>query len=544
MRGIHRSVLFLFVPLALTAQQGTGENLTRQKIFRANDAYLTFKTENLEQAELRNAAAIRLQRFSDRNDDADDLHLDFESDFLFTNPAYRNLVLSADFERLRQGGMSGKSARFNGQKNVFRLKLPPHLNLSGATLTPSAGDFSFSCEFKAKAANGGILRRENFFGGRQYLFAVSLINNRVVVDLNNILQAQGANGQTLLESVTLTAIDKLRAGGVNRLLITYEEGAGRLALYVNGREQKVVVLKRDASAHFVVDFTKVKNAPLVLFGGFLGFADNVIFTNRILSSDDTAHFGAIKPYGDRYAQRHGVLHSDIFDMRYSESSIVQITAQSEIPAEAALRIEARCANRRFDAMLPDRALRFEKISRLADRRCRFVQFRADFTADNAGEKSPLLASIALEFRENPPPNRPLKPKILSVVGDSVELELTPNVELDVVKGGRYIIYYGHAPLKAEGAIYFAATDTTGAVFRGEPIRHKVPIRVRINYDTIAQNKAWADQNPRFKRRYPVFENGIGFYFWVTACDNAYGAAQELQDHESAPSEPVFVRFGD
>jgi len=528
-------LLFLFVPLALSAQQGTGENLTRRKLFTANDNFLAFKTENLEQGKLRNAPAIRLQRLGDRKGDADDLHLDFESDFLFTNPAYRNLVLSTDFERLQQGGMSGKAAYFNGQKNAFRLKLPPHLNLSGATLAANAGDFSFSCEFNANAANGGILRRENFFGGRQYLLGVSLHNNRIVVDFNNVIQAEGANGRTLLESVKLTAIDKLRAGSVNRLLVTYEEGPGRLALYVNGREQKVVVLKRDASAHFVVDFTKLKNAPLVLFGGFRGFADNVIFTNRVLSSDATAHFGAIKPYGDRYEQRHGILLSDIFDMRYSESSIVQITAQSEIPAETALRIEARCANRRFAATLSERVLRFEKISRSADRRCRFVQFRADFTADNAGEKSPLLSSIALEYRENPPPNRPLKPKILSVAADSVELELNPNVELDVVKGGRYIIYYGHSPLKAEGAIYFAAS---------EPIRHKVPIRVRINYDTIAQNKAWADQNPRFKRRYPVFENGLGFYFWVTACDNAYGAAQELQDHESAPSEPVFVRFAE
>ena len=171
-----------------------------------------------------------------------------------------------------------------------------------------------------------------------------------------------------------------------------------------------------------------------------------------------------------------------------------------------------------------------------------MQFKAEFTADNAGRSSPELKQIALEYRENPPPDRPAKLRVIATEGDAVELEIVPNTELDVVKGGRYIIYYGHKAHQIEGAIYFRSGSYQQKEFRGEPIWHKAPMRIKIGLDTIMTNKSWADKNPRFRQRYPIFEPGLGFYFWVSACDNAYGEAQELADHESLPSEAVFVRF--
>jgi hypothetical protein len=82
----------------------------------------------------------------------------------------------------------------------------------------------------------------------------------------------------------------------------------------------------------------------------------------------------------------------------------------------------------------------------------------------------------------------------------------------------------------------------GAMAQAEPITHKVPIRLVLTNEILAQNKKWSDAKPRFRNRYPVFEKGIGYYFWVTACDNAWSEAQEHADHCSEPSVPVFARF--
>ncbi len=535
----------LLAAFTLSAQEGTRPSATRRKVFSAGESFLNFQLTDLERANFNRQSTIRLARRSDREPTGDDLWMNFESPALFSNPAHQSLLVKSGLEIIAREGMTGNAGLFTLPSHLIRLKLPAYLNLSGNTQRSETGDFTFACEIEPHAANAELLRRENFKGGRHFLFSVALQNGHVSVKLINLLSRIGAPGsaqEAVLDSLELISIDKVKSQKRNQVLLIYDEAHGRIELNVNGREQAVRFLKREAADHFVLNLTPLRAAPLVMFSPFRGYADNVMFTNRVLNSEDLRHFGALTPYGDRYTQRRGTLLSAIYDMGFSASNINSLLAEAEIPKGTHAEWSFRCHNKRFDERLAESALPFMKLAAAPETKCRFLQLRARLTSDNSGEATPAIKAFTLEYRENPPPSRPLAPKVARVSAESVDLELMPNSELDVVKGGRYIIYYGHKAYKAEGAVYFKNTTTVGGIVKGEPIHHRVPVRVAITNDVLAQNKFYADRNPRFKNRFPILEPAIGFYFWVTACDNAYSDAQEFADHESEPSEAVFVRF--
>ena len=540
--GVACAIAFALTPAFLAAQEGTRQISTKRKIFSVDDKFLTLYTEHLEKIPNGNHSVLRLERKADAAPVQDDVVIDFESGALFSNPAHQPLILKSKLERTIHTGFNGSAAQFSLPEHKLKVRLPPFLHLSGDTQTADSGDFTFACEFEPHSAQGELLRRENFHLGRQYLFSVALRNNRVVVTFENLLQLAGSERGKFIESVELKSVDKVHPGKYNFVALTYNEAAGRIVLTLNDREQAMHTLQRTAEENYTVSFRELKSAPLSLFANFTGYADNILFSNRVISDEDLKHHGAIKPYGDRYDQRRGILKSDIYDMGFSQSSIAEISALQNSDTENLLAVKYRCLDRKFSPRLTEQSLRFEAIGAAGGKKCRFIQFKAEFTADNAGKKSPQLRQIALEYRENPPPDRPSKLRIVNVTAESVEVEIAPNTELDVVKGGRYIIYYGHNAHQIEGAIYFKSGGYVQQQFRGEPILHRVPVRLKLTNETISVNKSWADKNPRFRHRYPIFEPDIGYYFWVTACDNAYGEAQELADHESSPSEAVFVRF--
>lgn len=535
------ALLMLAGSFSLLAQEGTRPSATRNKRFLASDNFTAFQLIDVERTQLGRQSVLRLVRRSEREPGGDDLFMNFESESLFSNPAHQSLILKSAVELSVHNNMSGKAGLFTLPSHLVRMKLPDYLNLSGNTQRREAGDFSFSAEIEPHAANAEILRRENFKGGRHYLFSVALQNGHVSVKLTNLLRRIGG-AETILDSIELVSIDKVKSQKRNAIILSYDEAQGRVELKVNGREQAVKFLKREQSDNFALDFTPLKAAPLSLFSPFRGYADNILFANRVLNSEDQRHYGALEPYGDRYTQRRGSITTQVFDMGFSASNINTISADAELPRGTHADFSFRCHNRRFDAALIPAALPFQPLATAAGSKCRFLQLHAQLTADNAGEATPALKAFNLEYRENPPPERPLPPRVVKATAESVTLEIAPNSELDVVKGGRYIVYYGHKPHRSEGAVYYTSTTAQGATVKGEPILHRVPVRLTITNDLLARNKYYADQNPRFKSRYPFFAPGLGYYFWVTACDNAYTDAQEFADHESGPSDTVFVRF--
>ncbi|MBV6493773.1 MAG: hypothetical protein LDLANPLL_01796 [Turneriella sp.] len=536
------AVLFLLLTflasLANYAQSGLEAAPTQRKVFLPRDGFLFSHNENLEIINLNSKTpAISLERKAALQPSSEDIFLDFETDSLVRNPTHRTSIVEANFERQFHKGMAGQSARFLLRDHRLALKLPLYLHLAGGTLTREVGDFSFACEFSPDASNGTILQRENFVSAKQYLFSIRLTKGRVEATFTNLLAKTPLDQKPELKNATLKSIDKVQLKKRNHLSLTYSEAKGVLTLTLNGREQDTFTLQRESGANYVLNFENLAEAPYVLFPSYRGYADNILFTNRIFSPEEILDYGKLNPYGDKYEQRKGIFYSGIFDMRFSQSTITQISTVEKTTDENLLEVFARCMDRKFMPELSPNDIPFLPIQKMVGTKCRFIQFKGIFTSDNAGKTSPLLKSITLNFRENPPPEAPKTLRVIAVDSESVTFEIPPNTELDVIKRGYYFIYYGHKAHKIEGAVYF-----TRPPFSTQKIWHKVPIRVKITNDTLLQNKAWADKNPRYKHRYPFFEKGVGYYFWVTACDNAWGESQELADHESLPSEAVFVRF--
>jgi len=508
---------------------------TKQKIFRAKDTFLRYKSEHIELVRIEGKDALRLERVGDTPHHSDDLVFDFEHESLLRNPADRNLVLESNLDRKREPDFSTQAAYFAKNGAGIKLHLPPRLNLSGQTLTREAGDFSFAAEIAPKATDAEILRRENFDSGTHYLFRIAIRKSRIVVELLNLIERKGASGQILTESVSLTSLDKLSdRETVHKLLITYNEALGLFQLIVDQKPQGDARIIKSVDRHSILSFAPLASAPTRLFALYRGRADNVVFANRIMTADDFAHFGKVTTYGDRYDSRKAFALSEVFDMRFSESSIVSAKLDAKATTENFIALKGRCSNKRFLPELLERDLPFKKKADLVSAKCRFLQFKIDMAANNNGTESPLLHALVFEYTENPPPERPLAPRIIEAKNEAITIELQPNVEIDVHKGGRYIIHYGHKPHEPQGAIYVGENM--------KPFTHKTSLRIKFDNTILAANKSWADKNPNFKNRYPVFETGLGYYFWVTACDNAWGEAQELRDHESLPSEAVFARF--
>ncbi|MCS6971611.1 MAG: hypothetical protein NZL89_01165 [Leptospiraceae bacterium] len=532
----NKCFITALVSAAILAEEGSLPETLQRKVFVAADPFFWQQSENLELVHHNGKPAIRLERKFDPAPPFDDVVLDFDQPGLMRNPAHQSLLVSQNLIRRATTTLSKHAGQFSLPQHGIRLLLPDYLHFSGNDSI--SGDFSFFCEIEPESADATLLYRENFFAGRQFLFSIVLRNNRVIVQLENLLYAH-AKETEYFENLTLRSMDKIRSRKRNQLLLTYREAEGKIALYLNGREQASQILPRDTKRHFVLRLSPLKKAPLLLFSPYRGYADNVIFTNRLLLPQDAPDFGALKPYGDRYQQRTGRFFSKIFDFGYSQSYLVRIDATKEQTNENALELGFRCTDRRYDPGTDTTHLPIQPLHKAAGMRCRFVQLSALFRSDNAGETSPLLKKVVIEFRPNPPPARPQKLKILSVQNETLEAEIQPNNEPDVINGGRYMLYYGHVRYKPEGAVYFRDFNSSG---EGIPIAHAAPFRIKVNNDTLAKNKQWADQDPRFKLRYPLFSKGIGFYFWITACDNAWSTAEEHSDHCSLPSEAVFARF--
>ncbi|HRP70314.1 MAG TPA: hypothetical protein PLY93_12335, partial [Turneriella sp.] len=473
--NLKRALFLLsFAPFFATsltnAQEGMATAPTQRKVFLARDNFLAALNENIERINLNDkVSALRLERKASTPKNLDDVLIDFEEDSLFTNPAYTQSIRKAEFERVTHKGMNGRSAFFSSREHGLQIQLPTHLNLAGGGLTTEAGNFSFVTEFNPTASNGEILRRENFVSGKQFLFSIRLLKGRVSVRLIHLIAEETSTDKKNYSSVELKSIDKIRLEQRNLLVFTYNEAQKKLTLTLNEREQEVYPLSKSGT---YITFENLLSAPYSLFVRYRGYADNILFSNSIFSENDVRDLGKLTPYGDTYTQRKGVIQSGIFDMRFSQSTVTRIAVSAQSTSENWLEVLARCIDRRFDAELSQRDLPFLPINRIEGAKCRFIQFKSIFTADNAGKTSPLLKSITLEYRENPPPDAPLKPKVTALDSESVQVTISPNTELDVIKGGRYIIYYGHTPQQIEGAVYFTDSPTTG-------LAHKVPLHVTV-----------------------------------------------------------------
>ena len=456
---------------------------------------------------------------------SDDLQLDFESDFVFKNPAHQSLIQSQKFKRIRNEKNGTMAAEFRGAEHDpgLALKIPTYSNFSGAQ--PGA-DFSIYTEILPYERSGTIFSREAYRNGIQYLFALEFEKGILHLKLLNLFKKNISAGKLATVNIHRVSNEPILTHEKNRILIAYSAAANRLVLYLNGLVQFEVTSPMKEDDAYTLDLRPLKSSELLLFREYRGQADNIIISNQTLDPETNSQYPKLAPYGDRYAIATQSAMTAVFDMGYSRSEILRIHSDARVHNETQLKVQYRCHDKRYLPDLDEKALAFTSFDK--PKRCRFIQFKITMQADNQGKHSPKLRELVLEYQKNPPPPKPSVLAITRVGSEDVSVLIHPLTDYDVVNGGKYIVYYGHEKHKVEGAFYVL----------NQPIRQPIT----LTNDLIAQNKQWANQNPRFHHRYPIFEKGLGLYFWVTACDSAYGFEQEFSDHESPPSEAVFVRF--
>jgi len=496
-----------------------------RKNFDASNFFSLQPTDHFVISKYEKESALSLREISAPPATTDDLQLDFESDFLFKNPAQQNLIVSQNLKRVSGKKNKTMTAEFYGMQHDpgLVLRIPHYSNFSGSQ---PAGDFSIYVEILPSERSGSIFSREAYRNGIQYLFALDFEKGYLQLKLLNLFKKNDSGEELATVNFRRTSTEQILPREKNRILVTYSAASSKMVLYLNGLVQFELTSPQKENHAFSLDLLPLKNSELLLFRDYRGQADNIVISNQVLDSNLESNFPKLGTYGDRYDIATKAATTTIFDMGYSRSEILSVRADADIPRETQFKIQYRCHDKQFSPDLRELTLPFSTFGKSI--RCRFVQFKIVMQADNLGKHSPQLRQFVLEYQKNPPPPKPAALTITRVGSDEVSVFIHPLTDFDVVHGGKYIIYYGHEKYKIEGAFY---------LLKQTPLQP-----IALTNDLIAQNKQWANQKPRFHHRYPVFEKELGLYFWVTACDSAYGFEQEFADHESLPSEAVFVRF--
>jgi hypothetical protein len=162
--------------------------------------------------------------------------------------------------------------------------------------------------------------------------------------------------------------------------------------------------------------------------------------------------------------------------------------------------------------------------------------------------------LKIQYSQRQKPLAPAELSVLESKNQTVTLEFLRNMELDVVNGGRYHIYYGIKPYQPLGVIKYQSFQVSDdGSLRGVPItntdkwftqdqRYQNRIRITISNELISSNLAYFKNYPGLLYPYQVLQDNIPYYFWVTACDKYWSESLENSDHESKPSPYVIVRI--
>jgi len=353
--------------------------------------------------------------------------------------------------------------------------------------------------------------------------------------------------------------DPFQANRFYSVLLQYRQSDGSVTLYIDGVEQQKIYMTSDGTPGgtiLIPKFHRWDRSPLVIGRNFLGALDDIIFSNDLLDpAVVSGKFHQLSKQGAIYFQKPGVITSRIVELPNSSTVISSIVPRVVEPAGTAVRLYYRVSDRPFKETLSEQRFPFvpfyqgEKV----DLRGRYIQWRAELFANADGTAAPVIEEVSIVYQKNLPPQPPSEISVVMVDERSVTLEFMRSLEVDVVNGGRYHVYYGIKPYEPLGVIRYKSfsVDSSGQM-RGITIndndlwstvdqRFQNRIKITVDNQMIIDNLTYSRKNPRLIYDYPLIQKNIPLYFWVTVCDNAWDEPAEYNDHESAPSEYVVVR---
>jgi hypothetical protein len=139
--------------------------------------------------------------------------------------------------------------------------------------------------------------------------------------------------------------------------------------------------------------------------------------------------------------------TNLFDLEYSNSELVDIQADYSLPGETEIYFYYRIGEEKTGRNSVNASWKpFTPGKAPENARGRYVQLMAEFLPDGSGEVSPRLSSLTLVYEKDLPPPPPRS--VRAIVGNGeVQLIWKSVLEADI-KG--YMVYYGHRPGRYNG----------------------------------------------------------------------------------------------
>ena len=518
-----------------------------------------------------------------KSDWFENIHLSFDEqdrlDYLKRRFENTHRLLKASYKTRYYPDSVRSSASFESPGHQIWLIPPKYSFLSQ---TKHLGDFSILFLIKPHTGNKNmnVFYKTGFFEGRKHGISCLFQERHLVFQFYNLFWLSDSS----LPLFEIKTKEQLTVSGFHKVLLQYEESKGRLRLFLDSIEQKVVYLTKTGKPggdRYIARFHPWDKSPLIIGKNFLGALDEMIFSNRLLPSpysphNDTFSYGATQKIGSRFYQKSGSLTSKVYQIPYSNSTISQFDYVVNEPPGSDIRFYVRFADQPFLPDAPEFQNPFREIQPQESREStsfvteigqknintsfysfkernlgkgKYFQWKAVFYPDPLGKHTPVLDRVRLIFQENPPPSPPQNLEVVSSERGRVTLRFSRNSELDVLQGGRYHLYYGIKPDEALGVIRYQRVNASEKVtisdkdqLMTDDLRYQNRIQITVDNQMIYENLVYTKTKPYFNYEYPLLQKGISYYFWVTACDNAYNESIESFDHESKPSHYVTTRI--
>jgi len=401
-----------------------------------------------------------------------------------------------------------------------------------------------------------ILQKLGLFEGRKQGLVCGWEGGKLFYEFHNFFW----NKDNPLSTLRISTRDPFMANRFYAVMLAYRQNDGSLTLYLDGIEQEKIYLTTDFTAHggiLVPKFHKWDKSPLVVGRNYLGALDDMVFSNLALDPETiSGRFNRVEKHGDRFNQVPGVAVSRRIDLSVSQSRVERFKYEASKPPGTNIKFYYRFSDKPFEADLDEADLPYVPLlgEKLVDVRGRYFQWKAELYADATGELTPVVNNVSLSYSVNTRPQAPGEISVLDTREGEVTLEFQRSLEMDVVEGGRYHIYYGVKPYQPLGAIkYKAFSKTESGQMTGVPItdgdkwvtddqRYQNRIKITISNEIISENQVYFKQFPELLYPFPYLQKDIPYYFWVTTCDNEWTERLVNSDHESRPSPSVVVRL--
>ncbi|MDH4200285.1 MAG: LamG domain-containing protein [Spirochaetia bacterium] len=485
-------------------------------------------------------------------DSLDSLYISFDKNFddIKSGSILKALFKTKDFE-----DSVGSAGSFEQPIHEMWVAPSDYMFLNNDTNT---GDFSVYFRMRPYQLRRrmDVIQKVGLFEGRKQGIYCGWESGKLFFEFFNFFW----NHDTPLPDLKISTRDSFQPNRFYSVMLNYKYNDGSLTLYLDGVEQEKIYATSDFSRNATIltpKFHRWDRSPVIIGKNYVGALDDIILSNHMLSPNvSSGKFNALKKNGSRISQTPGVVVSNLIELKSSKSKIQKATFDVSEPGGTEIRFYFRTSDNLFRPEISETAMPFIELTKtaLSEARAKYFQWKAELYSDSTGTTTPVLKSMDLSYTYGKAPQPPRMLSVLESNNSEVTLEFLRSLEMHVIEGGRYHIYYGIKPYQPIGAIKYKSFEKSeNGEMKGIPItdadrwvtddqRYQNRIKLTITNDMIRDNETYFRNKPELSYEFPLLYKNVPYYFWVTSCDNEWSEKPENSDHESAPSGLVAVRL--